>query len=187
MFVFLSKKPNYVHGDPHMISYPERRNKDVCSGKPPLGPSVTVSCWSAVQDGLHTHTRARTETYSPLLLLRELGKPACPMWCFNRSAKSGLCEPYTELSLIFSLCHCAPSCAGGQYLLSQQGEVKPGHNQPEIKPMGCIWEFNRDILEKSQICQSVKQSRVCQFPHLGSQNSINSLSLLHSFNLFERH
>lgn len=109
----------------------------LASGKPCLGPSVTVSCWSAVQDG--PHTRALGQTYS-LPLLLQLGKSSCPMWCFNCSAKSGLCEPYTELSLIFSLCHCATSCARGQHLLSQHIEVKLGYNQPEFKPMGHIWE-----------------------------------------------
>lgn len=63
MFAFLSEKPNHVHGAPHMISFTERRKKMFVllgSGKPPLGPSVTVSRWSAVQDGLHTPARRHT-------------------------------------------------------------------------------------------------------------------------------
>lgn len=95
----------------------------------------------------YTHPHGDILTAPPVW---ELEKPACPMWCFNRSAKSGLCEPYTELSLIFSLCHCIASCAGGQYLLSQHGEVKPGHNQPEFK-------LNGPHLRIQQICwQRVK-------------------------------
>lgn len=63
MFVFLSEKPNLAHGAPHMISYTARRKKMFVllgRGKPPLGPSVTVSCWSAVQDGLHTPAQRHT-------------------------------------------------------------------------------------------------------------------------------
>lgn len=41
-------------------------------GKHPLGPSLTASCLSAVQDGLHTHQPSRRESRR---------KPACPMWC----------------------------------------------------------------------------------------------------------
>lgn len=49
-------------------------------GKHPLGPSVTASCLSGVQDGLHRHTHA---AITPLQC--ELGKPACLMWCSKAS------------------------------------------------------------------------------------------------------
>lgn len=92
------------------------------SGKHPLGPSVTASSLSAVQDGLHTPPTP----LPPISPAVWTGKTCMPHVMFQTfpSAKSSRCESSTKLSLIFRICHSAGSHAGGEYLLSQQGEAR---------------------------------------------------------------
>ena len=80
-------------------------------GKHPLGPSVTASRLSTVQDGLRTHQ----PTPPPCPPAVRAGKTCMPHVMFQTlpSAKSGRCESNTKLSLIFRICHSTGSRAGG--------------------------------------------------------------------------
>lgn len=118
----------------------------------------------------YTHAHRDILTAPPVV---RAGKTSMPNVMFQ-----SLCQEWSVwilhwASLIFSLCHCSASCAGGPYLLSQHGDVKPGHNQSEVKPMGHIWEFNRYVGRESNLSvgqakestpsPSFRQSKVHQF------------------------
>lgn len=151
------------------------------SGKPPLGPSVTVSCWSAVQDGLHTPARRHTH------------RPSC---CEKTSMPNvmfqSLCQVWSVWTLHWALpyfltlsLHCKLCWRAVTAVTTWRSKARPAWiqtNGPHLKIQQIFWQR-----VKSQICQLVEQRRVRQFPHLDSQKSINSLSLLHLFHLFERH
>lgn len=104
---------------PHMISQSctglNSKKKKVFillgRGKHPLGPSVTASRLSTVQDGLRTHQ----PTPPPCPPAVRAGKTCMPHVMFQTlpSAKSGRCESNTKLSLIFWICHSTGSRAGG--------------------------------------------------------------------------
>lgn len=183
--VILSKKSNHVRLSSHDLTGGGKMLLVLLGrGKPPPGPSVTISCWGAFHDGLNTYIHADTLTVPR----------AVRAWisCMPHATFQSLRQEWSEwtstkLSLIFSFCQWTGSCAGGHNLLSQHGESEAGlqtsrrSNQwAASENLGICWPREESVGRSSK-------RQVQEFSHSVSQNAINSLSRLNSFHLLKRH
>lgn len=155
------------------------------SSKHPLGPSVTASSLSAVQDGLHVQPALPRAVRA--------GKTCMPhvMFQTSPSAKSGRCESNTKLSLIFRICYSAGSTLVGNTCChkSQAVTILNSKQCPILTEFKAEWLCNKKVslLALSQsVTQSLVQTAVHAFTHLVIQNapSVNILFISSAGNTY---